>query len=192
MNNAILHLNFRKLATLAVVVGLSLCISVTAWAQTNSRGEEFFIISSVNFQNHQIVLMRPTQLTVVATFDPETTVLGEKGEKLTTKDLKAGDTVWGMLKFAKDGSASVLRLREGAMTQSDLRNLYLRYPANGVPNAPMTPLTPRTQSGAADPQPATPAGTAPNAFAPNPIARGAQRPNHARIHPHGPGSPVSR
>jgi hypothetical protein len=186
MNKKTFRLKLQKLAIFAGVFATALCISSALWAQTNSKGEEFFIISSVNFQNHQIVLMRPTQLTVVATFGPQTAVAGENGEKLTVKDLKAGDTIWAVVRTPKKGMASVLRINEGAMTQPELHKLYLKYPANTTP-VPVAPIKPAPQTGLAQPQTPTAPGVKADPLHPNPMLHGMRRPEHIRMHPHGPG-----
>lgn len=97
-------------------------------AAANLRGEQFYIISSVDMQKHQIVLMRPTQLTVVATTNDQTTYLGEQGQKRALKDLRAGQTVWAATRKDKSGQVSVVTIREGAMTVAELHKLFLDYP----------------------------------------------------------------
>ncbi|HEV2490154.1 MAG TPA: hypothetical protein VGT03_10130 [Candidatus Acidoferrales bacterium] len=124
---------FRFVApTLAAL--LTLAVATAVWAQApaspaNSRGEQFYIISSVDVQKHQIVLMRPTQLTVVAAATDQTAYLSEQGQKLALKDLRAGQTVWATLRKDKNGQESVVKLREGAMNVAELHRLFLDYPA---------------------------------------------------------------
>lgn len=123
-----------KVVTLTLAAAISLAAVSTAWAQlpkspANARGEQFYIISSVDMQKHQIVLMHPTQLTVVATLDDRSAVVGEQSQKLALKDLRAGQTVWATLRKDKDGSLSIVKIREGAMTTAELHRLYLDYPA---------------------------------------------------------------
>lgn len=145
----------------AIAFFLAFAISMPAWAQTqpkNAQGEEFFIVSSVDLQKHQVVLMRPTQLTVVATIGPQTTYLGEKGQKLDVKAMKAGDTVWGITKPGPEGSVKAVRLRQGAMTPAELHKLYLTAPARNTYSVPMTP---RPQSGAQAAPPAISSGGSP-------------------------------
>ena len=180
MNNAIFRYRFPKFSRLAVALSLATVLSSPLWAQANSRGEEFFMISSVDQQTHQIVLMRPTQLTVAATFGPQTVYLGEKGQKLTPKDLRAGDTVWAIVRKGKDDAVNAVRIREGAMTQEEMRQLYLHYSPD-VPLKPVTPspLKPAPQEGSVAPQTAAPSMAMPN------TALRAHRPGHERRHPHG-------
>lgn len=160
MNNICLHSQFCRFGRLLGVLSISLALAAPLWAQKNSKGEEFFIISSVDQQTHQVVLMRPTQLTVAADFGAQTVCLGEKGEKMTPKDLRAGDTVWAILKTGKGGAASALRIREGAMTQAELQRLYLHYSTSAPAEPPVKPmpLNPPPQSGTSQ---APPSGTAP-------------------------------
>lgn len=150
-----------KFIPAAIAIFLAFAISMPAWAQAhpkNAQGEEFFIVSSVDLQKHQVVLMRPTQLTVVATIGPQTTYLGEKGQKLDVKAMKAGDTVWGIIKPGRDGSVTAVRLRQGAMTPAELHKLYLQLPASNTYSVPMTP---RPQSGAQAAPPAIASGGPP-------------------------------
>jgi hypothetical protein len=113
---------------------LALAVGAPARAQspmssTNSRGEQFYVISSVDMQKHQIVLMRPTQLTVVAATSDQTIYVGEQGQKLALKDLRAGQTVWATVRKDKSGQVFVAKIREGAMTVAELHRLFLDYPA---------------------------------------------------------------
>lgn len=150
-----------KFIPAAIAILLALAIAMPVWAQAhpkNAQGEEFFIVSSVDLQKHQVVLMRPTQLTVVATIGPQTAYIGEKGQKLDVKAMKAGDTVWGITKPGPDGSVTAVRLRQGAMTPAELHKLYLQLPASNTYSAPMTP---RPQSGAQATPPATASGGSP-------------------------------
>src|SRR5579864_1093952 len=104
-----------KFIPVTIAILLAFAVSMPARAQAhpkNAQGEEFFIVSSVDLQKHQVVLMRPTQLTVVATIGPQTTYLGEKGQKLDVKAMKAGDTVWAITKPGRDGSVTAVRLRQ--------------------------------------------------------------------------------
>jgi len=140
-----------KFISYAVTLLLGLAVALPTWAQAhpkNAQGEEFFIVSSVDLQKHQVVLMRPTQLTVVATIGPQTSYVGEKGQKLDVKQMKAGDTVWAITKPGAGGSVMAVRLRQGAMTPAELQKLYLHLPANSSSIPTPAPLTPRPQSGA--------------------------------------------
>jgi len=168
-----------KFISFAVAILLALAVSAPAWAQAhpkNAQGEEFFIVSSVDLQKHQVVLMRPTQLTVVATIGPQTIYMGEKGQKLDVKAMKAGDTVWAIIKTERDGTVTAVRLRQGAMTVAELHKLYLSNSSIGANTMSMpkpAPMTPRPQSGALT---AHPFGT------PGYL----NRPDRGKMRPHGP------
>src|SRR5487761_710113 len=163
-----------RLASFGCICFVALAASAPAWAQANpknAQGEEFFIISSVN------MLMRPSQLTVVANFSNQTTYTDEKGQKLNISAMKAGDTVWAVVKRAANGTVTVLRLRQGAMTPAELHKLYLGNSSTGSIPMPVprpAPMTPRPLSGAQ---------------AAHPLGRPAysNRPGRAKMRPHGPG-----
>ncbi|HKV28298.1 MAG TPA: hypothetical protein VJN90_08530 [Candidatus Acidoferrales bacterium] len=156
-----------RFTLVAFAILLTVVLSMPAWAQAhpkNAQGEEFFIISSVDLQKRQVVLMRPTQLTVVATIGPQTNYVGEKGRALNVKAMKAGDTVWAITKPAPDGSVTAVRLRQGAMTPAELHKLYMQLPPSSVtstPPLPVTPMTPRPQSGVQRVPSAVSSGAAP-------------------------------
>lgn len=183
MNKVLIRSRFSGLAMLAASLILLLALCTPLQAQTNSKGEEFFIISSVDQKTHQVVLMRPTQLTVAANVGPQTLCLGEKGQKMTVSELRAGDTVWAVIKTGRNGAATALRIREGAMTQAELHQLYLRDSTGPVePLAQPIPLRPTPQTGSAQ----APA-TAPSADGSNASLRRSRRPGDSRLHRRGPG-----
>ncbi|HEV2297611.1 MAG TPA: hypothetical protein VGR72_03740 [Candidatus Acidoferrales bacterium] len=128
MNKKMIFVASTLVAILALLVVAPLDAQ-TPKSPSDSRGEQFYVISSVDMQKHQIVLMRPTQLTVVATTNEQTAYVGEKGQKLGLKDLHAGQTVWATLRKDKDSQVAVMKIREGAMTVAELHKLYLDYPA---------------------------------------------------------------
>lgn len=187
MNNTF-HRQFAFLAVTAGALLMTLALCLPAQAQTNSRGEEFFIVSSVDQKNHQVVLMHPTQLTVAATISPQTICIGENGKKLSPSALRAGDTVWAILKTGKNGVTDLVSIREGAMTEAELQKLYLHYSTSNpstpppVPLKP-SPLNPPPQSGSAQP-PAIP----PVAAGSNAMLRGQRRLGEAHRRSHGPGA----
>lgn len=186
MNSAIVRSHFSGLALVAGTFVLVLALCTPLQAQTNSKGEEFFIISSVDQKTQQVVLMRPTQLTVAANVGPQTVCLGEKGEKMTLSELRAGDTVWAVIKTGRNGVATALRIREGAMTQAELQRLYLHYStAPAEPPIKPVPLNPPPQSGSAQPP-----ATVPSADGSNASLQRARRPGDKRPHRHGPGGPA--
>ncbi len=179
-NGIPIRLHLSRLAMLTGVLSLGLALSAPLWAQANSQGEEFFIVSSVDQQTHQVVLMRPTQLTVAADFGPQTVCVGEKGQKMTPKDLRAGDTVWAIIKNGKNGVVNALRIREGAMTQAELQRLYLHYSTSAPTQPPLkpVPLTPPPQSGSTQTPSAVPPAVTSDATLQHP-----RKPGHSSHHP---------
>ncbi len=186
MNNSFVRRHLVLLgATAAFLMTLAFCLPLQA--QTNSKGEEFFIISSVDQKTHQVVLMRPTQLTVAADVTAKTICLGDDGKNMNTNNLQAGDTVWAILKAGKNGAESLVRIREGAMTESELQKLYLHYSTtapSGPPPTPVkpSPLNPPPQSGTVQPPAA-----ASNATGSNAMLHRQHRPGELHPHPQGPG-----
>jgi hypothetical protein len=91
-----------------------------------SGGEEFFITTSVDAAKHQLVLKRPTEVTLLIQANDQSTILGENGEHLKLSDLRTGDTVFVTLQ----GGATpplALRIRKGPMTVAELHRRYLSY-----------------------------------------------------------------
>lgn len=190
MNNDSLHPQLARIAVLLGVLAMALAVCLPLQAQTNSRGEQFFIVSSVDQKTHQLVLMHPTQLTVAANITPKTICLGEDGKKMSPSTLRAGDTVWAILKTEKGGATDLVSIREGAMTQAELQKLYLHYSTTAPPTPPSipikaSPLNPPPQSGSEQPSadPPTPIGS-------NALLRGQHRPGEIHRRPHGPGAPA--
>ncbi len=153
MNKAFRHLS---VVSLLLLPALALAVSLPAFAQEiqnpkNAQGEQFFMISSVDLPKHEIVLMAPTQLTLVVNTTNLSQYVGEKGQKLSEKDLKAGDTVWAIVKAGKGGQTTAVRIREGSMTPADLQKLYLSHPSSVIapPQGTMqsvAPLSPAPQA----------------------------------------------
>jgi len=101
-------------------------LSPTKQIVKNAAGEQFFIISSVDIANSQVLLKRPTEVTVLAKVNANTKFLDQNGkpEKLTT--FRAGDTVWARL--SNDGPDPTIELmQDGEMTMADLHKYYLDY-----------------------------------------------------------------
>lgn len=193
MNNSFLcRHHLACLVATAAAFALTLVLCVPLQAQTNSKGEAFFIISSVDQKTHQVVLMHPTQLTVAANVGPQTICLAENGKKMSASALRAGDTVWAILKAGKNGAENLVSIREGAMTQAELQRLYLHYstssPSEALPPpVKPSPLNPPPQSGAAQ----SPA-TVPSMLGSNAMLRRQRRPDETPRRPHGPGGPAHR
>lgn len=189
MNNTFVRRYVALLAALAGAFLMTGALCLPLQAQTNSRGEEFFIISSVDQKTHQVVLMRPTQLTVAANVGAQTICRTESGEKMSASALRAGDTVWAVLK-GKSGAENLVSIREGAMTEAELQKLYLHYSASPLSTTPPasvkpSPLNPPPQSGTAQPP-----APGPNATGSNAMLQRERRPGELHRHPHGPGGPA--
>ncbi len=186
MNNSFIRRHLVLLgAAVTFLMTLALCLPLQA--QTNSKGEEFFIISSVDQKTHQVVLMRPTQLTVAANVTAKTICLGDNHKNMNTNALQAGDTVWAIVRAGKNGAENLVSIREGAMTEGELQRLYLHYSAptpSTPPPMPVkpSPLNPPPQTGTAQPPAA-----APNAAGSNAMLHRERRPGDPHPHPHGPG-----
>jgi hypothetical protein len=93
----------------------------------SASGEEFFIVASVDQSKSQILLKHPTEVTLLAGVDGNTSFTDETGKPLKLSDFRAGDTVWVTLSGGLAGTAAV-RVRKGQMTASDLHRYYLDYP----------------------------------------------------------------
>ena len=91
-----------------------------------SGGEEFFITTSVDVAKHQLVLKRPTEVTLLIQANDQTTILGENGEHLKLSDLRTGDTVFVTLQGGTTPPFAV-RIRKGPMTVAELHRRYLTY-----------------------------------------------------------------
>jgi hypothetical protein len=94
--------------------------------KTNSSGEQFFIIASLDQAKSEILLKRPDEVTELINATPKTQYSDENGKSLKLSDLRAGDTVW----VTSTGGAhpTAIRIRKGQMTVADLHRYYLDYP----------------------------------------------------------------
>jgi hypothetical protein len=95
-------------------------------------GEQFFIIASVDQARQELLLKRPTEVTMLTKTSDKTTLLDDMGRTLTLADFRAGDTVWvagaGLTATATvPGEPTATRIRKGQMTVADLHRLYLDY-----------------------------------------------------------------
>jgi hypothetical protein len=97
-------------------------------APKNERGEQFFIVASVDLQKSQLLLKYPTEVTLLVKIDPKTNMQDESGKPLKLTDFRAGDTVWVNSTTAKgDTESTATRVRKGEMTVADLHKYYLDY-----------------------------------------------------------------
>jgi hypothetical protein len=93
--------------------------------RAGSSDEQFFIISSVDLKRNQLVLKRPTEVTVLMDVNDKTVVLDEKGKPLHLKDLRAGDTVFVTSRKDDDDTPLATRIRKGYMTPEEVHRRYL-------------------------------------------------------------------
>jgi hypothetical protein len=91
-------------------------------------GEQFFIVASIDRQNSELLLKRPTEVTVLVKIDAKTKYLDVNGKPVKISDFRAGDTVWARLS-SDQADPTVLQMRQGGMTVADLHRYYLDYPA---------------------------------------------------------------
>lgn len=129
MNN----LSSRKLISyvsfgVAMLAVLALASGAFAQEKKNSAGESFFMISSINQSQSQVLLKAPTELTELVGVTPQTKFLDESNKPIKLSDLRSGDTVWVVTKAAKGGTAVAISIRNGPMTVAELHKLYLDYP----------------------------------------------------------------
>lgn len=93
----------------------------------NSTGEQFFIVASIDKQKSEMLLKRPTEVTLLVKLTPKTKYSSAQGKSVTVDDFHAGDTVWAKLSSDK-GDPDLISIRKGEMTIADLHKYYLDYP----------------------------------------------------------------
>ncbi|HVB86426.1 MAG TPA: hypothetical protein VNK23_07170 [Candidatus Dormibacteraeota bacterium] len=93
----------------------------------NASGEQFFIVASIDQQNNQLLLKRPTEVTVLVKIDAKTKYFNDEGKPIPISSFRAGDTVWAKVTDSAT-DPSVIEMREGEMTLADLHKYYLDYP----------------------------------------------------------------
>ncbi len=108
----------------ALLVALAAAMAVPLRAAA-SPADEFFIISSVNLKKNQLVLKRPTEVTVLMEVNEQTVCLNESGKPIHLKDLRAGDTVFVASRHGSDGNSVATRIRKGYMTLGEVHSRYL-------------------------------------------------------------------
>jgi hypothetical protein len=92
-----------------------------------ASGEQFFIVASVDQQNSQLLLKRPTEVTVLVKITPQTKYLSNKGKPVPLATFHSGDTVWAKI-ADETKDPTLLEMRHGEMTLADLHRYYLDYP----------------------------------------------------------------
>ena len=90
-------------------------------------GEAFFIVGSVDPSKAQVLLKRPTEVTLLVNVDAKTQFFNDAGKPLKITDFRAGDTVWAT-SAESGGTVNAVRIRKGQMTVADLHRYYLDYP----------------------------------------------------------------
>jgi hypothetical protein len=98
----------------------------TVPVRKTASGEQFFIVASLDLQQHQLLLKYPTEVTLLVKTDDNTKFVDDSGKPLKLSDLRAGDTVWLTSRVGADG-AYATKVRKGEMTVADLHNYYLDY-----------------------------------------------------------------
>lgn len=86
------------------------------------------MISSVDIPKSQILLKRPTEVTLLMKVNDKTQILNENGKSLHLADLHAGDTVWVKSNSSDKGEPSAISVRKGPMTVQELHRYFLDYP----------------------------------------------------------------
>ena len=86
--------------------------------------EEFFIISSVDLKQQQLVLKRPTEVTELVRVSEKTIIRDEEGKTIPLKTLRAGDTVYVA---SAAGSRVATRIRKAPMTVEELHRRYVPF-----------------------------------------------------------------
>jgi len=115
-------------SVLAAVVMAGMAGAANSYAQNKrtATGEEFFIVASVDLIKSQLLLKRPSEVTMLMKVNDKTKFADDAGKPLALSDLRAGDTVWVLSSNPADPTAS--RVRKGQMTVADLHRYYLDYP----------------------------------------------------------------
>lgn len=112
----------------ALLAVLALASGTLAQEKKNSAGESFFMISSINQAQSQVLLKAPTELTQLVEVTAQTKYFDESNKAIKLADLRAGDTVWVVTRAQSGGNIAAVSIRKGAMTVAELHKLYLDYP----------------------------------------------------------------
>jgi len=117
------------LAGMLLLVGI-LNLSAAGGAQGAQKAQKnpadsFFIVSSVDAQKQQMVLKLPTEVTKLVQVTPSTVYRDEQGRPLKFEELRAGDTVYAVLRQDGIGNSIVVTVRRAPMTLEELHRRYL-------------------------------------------------------------------
>jgi hypothetical protein len=96
-------------------------------AKKTPTGEQFFIVASIDLQKSQLLLKRPTEVTLLTHVDDKTKYLDSTAKPIQLSSLRSGDTVWVTISNSSSGATAV-RVRKGEMTLAELHHYYLDYP----------------------------------------------------------------
>jgi hypothetical protein len=118
------------LLLLAPLLAASLALRLRGQIKKTSGGEEFFIVSSIDSAKSQVLLKRPTEVTLLMKVTDKTAFLDAANKPLHLTDLHAGDTVWVTSSAPAEGGPTALRIRKGPMTVELLHRYFLDYPGH--------------------------------------------------------------
>jgi hypothetical protein len=91
-----------------------------------SSGQQFYIVSSIDPQKQEMLLKRPTEVTLLMKIGDATQITDESGKPMKLLDLRAGDTVW-VTSSGGGLEPTAVHIRKGQMTVADLHRFYLDY-----------------------------------------------------------------
>ncbi|PYV35360.1 MAG: hypothetical protein DMG22_02570 [Acidobacteria bacterium] len=124
--------SFPISAVLILTVAAGLAARPALAGDAQAGGEDFYIVSTVDLNRKQIVLKRPTEVTVLMQVTDKTAFTNLEGKRIQLKDLRAGDTVFARAVTDAQGKLVASSIRIGIMTQRELYNRYLK----GIPLSP--------------------------------------------------------
>ncbi|MGA2511730.1 MAG: hypothetical protein ABSG27_16040 [Candidatus Acidiferrales bacterium] len=127
MNRPFFRISAIRAPIVALLVGILLTANVSAQTKKNSTGEAFYIVASLDQQKSQLLLKRPSEVTLLMKVGDETQLADETGKPLKLTDLRAGDTVW-VISSGDPSAPTAVHIRKGQMAVADLHRYYLDYP----------------------------------------------------------------
>ena len=122
------------IVVLSLLISFPLAPAGSGQGKKNASGEEFFIVSAVDQSKSQLLLKRPTEITVLMQVNERSVFLDEAGKTLKLADFRAGDTLWVTSTTIAGGKQAALRIRKGPMTVQELHKLYLDSATTPGPN----------------------------------------------------------
>jgi hypothetical protein len=128
-------MNSRKMYTCIFVFLISLAVNglpAVLWGAEKAPApraadEDFFIVSSVDLKQQQLVLKRPTEVTELVRVSDKTVMRDEEGKTIQLKSLRAGDTVYVAFAAGSEGSRVATRIRKAPMTVDELHRRYVPF-----------------------------------------------------------------